>query len=83
MEWQFAELKMILRKNLEEEQENLKNAEDELDSWKNQKAIDLHHQTSMMQEIIALREKYDLRMKVERYTSEELSDNDKHFIRNS
>ena len=54
-----------------------------IDSWKNQKAIDLHHQTSMMQEIIALREKYDLRMKVERYTSEELSDNDKHFIRNS
>lgn len=54
-----------------------------IDSWENQKAIDLHHQTSMMQEIIALREKYDLRMKVERYTSEEMPDNDKHFIRNS
>ena len=54
-----------------------------IDSWENQKAIDLHHQTSMMQEIIALREKYDLRMKVERYTSEELPDKDKHYIRNS
>jgi quinol monooxygenase YgiN len=54
-----------------------------IDSWENQKAIDLHHQTSMMQEIIALREKYDLRMKVERYTSEDLPENDKHFIRNS
>ena len=53
-----------------------------IDSWENQKAIDLHHQTSMMQEIIALREKYDLRMKVERYTSEELPDKDKYFIRN-
>lgn len=54
-----------------------------IDSWENQKAIDLHHQTSMMQEIIALREKYDLRMKVERYTCEELPDKDKHYIRNS
>ena len=31
-----------------------------IDSWENQQAIDLHHQTPMMQQIIALREKYDL-----------------------
>ena len=43
-----------------------------IDSWKNQEALDKHHATEMMQKIIALREKYDLHMKVERYVSDEL-----------
>lgn len=52
-----------------------------IDSWENQQAIDLHHQTPMMQQIIALREKYDLHMRIERYVSDELPEKDKHFIR--
>ena len=53
-----------------------------IDSWENQEAIDVHHKTPMMQSIIALREKYDLHMKVERYVSEEVPDGDKKFIKN-
>jgi len=52
-----------------------------IDSWEDQQAIDLHHQTPMMQQIIALREKYDLHMRIERYVSDELPEKDKHFIR--
>lgn len=52
-----------------------------IDSWENQDAIDLHHNTPMMKKIIELREKYDLHMKIERYTSDELPDKDMHFIR--
>lgn len=52
-----------------------------IDSWDNQEAIDLHHKTPMMKQIIALREKYDLHMRVERYVSEELPDADKGFVR--
>lgn len=40
-----------------------------IDSWDSQNALDVHHQSPMMQEIILLREKYDLHMKVERYVS--------------
>ena len=42
-----------------------------IDSWANQEALDAHHHSPMMQEIIVLREKYDLHMKVERYVSDE------------
>jgi len=35
----------------------------------------------MMGQIIALREKYDLHMKVERYVSEALPETDKGFVR--
>ena len=52
-----------------------------IDSWKDQSALDLHHKTPMMEEIIALREKYDLHMKVERYVSEELPKADEKFIK--
>lgn len=53
-----------------------------IDSWKNQEAIDCHHQTPMMQKIMELREKYDLHMQVERYVSEEaLPEKDAAFIR--
>ncbi len=38
-----------------------------IDSWENQEALDIHHASPMMKEIAALREKYDLHMKVEQY----------------
>lgn len=42
-----------------------------IDSWNDQRAIDMHHASSMMTKIMELREKYDLHMKVERYVSDE------------
>ena len=42
-----------------------------IDSWEDQHAIDIHHASPMMAQIIELREKYDLHMKVERYVSDE------------
>ncbi len=53
-----------------------------IDSWSDQSAIDRHHASPMMAKIAALREKYDLHMKVERYLSEdEIPMQDQHFIR--
>lgn len=54
-----------------------------IDSWVNQEAIDEHHKSPMMQEIITLREKYDLHMKVERFISDEggIPKKDKEYIR--
>ncbi len=54
-----------------------------IDSWADQDAIDKHHASPMMAELAALREKYDLHMRVERYRSDEdgVSDHDKSFIR--
>ena len=54
-----------------------------IDSWKNQQSIDIHHASPMMKKIIALREKYDLHMKVERYITDEagIPETDKTFIK--
>jgi quinol monooxygenase YgiN len=54
-----------------------------IDSWENQKAIDVHHASPMMEKITRLREKYNLSMKVERYISDEagMPDTDKKYIR--
>lgn len=54
-----------------------------IDSWKDQASIDIHHASPMMAEIIRLREKYDLHMRVERYVSDEtgFSKTDKAFIK--
>lgn len=53
-----------------------------IDSWENQEAIDLHHGSPMMGTIFSLREKYDLRMKVERYISDdEIPAADRKYIR--
>ena len=54
-----------------------------IDSWENQEAIDLHHASKMMDQIIQLREKYDLHMDVERYISDEggVPKSDQSFIR--
>jgi quinol monooxygenase YgiN len=54
-----------------------------IDSWKNQAALDAHHASSMMGEIVRLREKYDLHMRVERYISDEKGapSRDQEFIK--
>ena len=54
-----------------------------IDIWKNQDAIDVHHASPMMAKISALREKYNLSMKVERYISDSagIPDSDKKFIK--
>ena len=52
-----------------------------IDSWENQAAIDEHHRTPMMQTIIALREKYDLHMRVYRFLSDDVPGADQGFIR--
>ena len=54
-----------------------------IDIWKDQNAIDIHHASPMMAKISALREKYNLKMKVERYISDSagIPDSDKKFIK--
>lgn len=39
-----------------------------IDKWKNQEALDFHHKSDMMKEIAELRNKYELRMRVEQFT---------------
>ena len=54
-----------------------------IDSWKDQRALDLHHASPMMAKIAALREKYGLHMRVERYVSDEagIPEADRAFLR--
>ena len=51
-----------------------------IDSWQDQEASNAHHASPMMGAIAALREKYDLHMRVERYTSVD-DDIDSEFVR--
>ena len=41
-----------------------------IDEWRDQAALDVHHKSEMMGTIASLREKYKLRMKVERFIRE-------------
>ena len=54
-----------------------------IDSWQDQSSIDVHHASPMMGEIAALREKYDLTMKVERFLADDggIPAADQTFIR--
>ena len=54
-----------------------------IDAWESQEAIDILHSSPMMQTIAALREKYDLHMRVERYVSDSdyEAEKDSKFIR--
>ena len=52
-----------------------------IDAWDSQAAIDAHHASPMMATIAALREKYDLHMRVERLVSAETPESDDRFIR--
>ena len=38
-----------------------------IDKWKNETALDIHHKSPMMKDIAELREKYQLKMRVEKY----------------
>ncbi len=51
-----------------------------IDCWEHQAALDAHHASPMMAEIAALREAYDLHMRVERFFSEE-DEPDSKYIR--
>ena len=53
-----------------------------IDSWKDQESLDIHHASPMMGDIMALREKYALSMRAERYVTDEggFSENDKKFM---
>ena len=54
-----------------------------IDQWRDQEAIDVHHASPMMGQIAALREKYDLHLKVERCISDDagLPEKDLKFIK--
>ena len=52
-----------------------------IDSWESQEAIDKHHVSPMMETITKLREKYDLHMTVERYSSAESPESENQYIR--
>ena len=54
-----------------------------IDSWTDQQALDRHHASPMMQQIIALREQYDLHMRVERCRTDEagVPQKDQAYIR--
>ena len=41
-----------------------------IDAWKDQASLDFHHASPMMGELAALREKYDLHMRAERYVTD-------------
>lgn len=41
-----------------------------IDRWRDQAAIDIHHKSEMMKKIAMLRDKYKLRLRVERYIDE-------------
>ena len=52
-----------------------------IDSWESQAALDADHASKTMEEIAALREKYDLHMKVEKYVSEDDNPENAKYIR--
>ena len=39
-----------------------------IDAWENEDALDFHHKSPMMKEIAALREKYHLKMRVQKFS---------------
>lgn len=41
-----------------------------IDIWRDQAALDVHHASPMMGEVLRLREKYGLRVRAERYTED-------------
>ncbi len=52
-----------------------------IDSWRDQESLDAHHASTMMSQLAALREKYDLHMSAERYVSTDDNDHDEEWIR--
>ena len=53
-----------------------------IDRWRDQAAIDAHHASPMMQTVIALRDKYNLHMRAERFADAgDLPEHDEKFLR--
>jgi quinol monooxygenase YgiN len=52
-----------------------------IDAWRDQQALDIHHASPMMEKLAALRDKYDLHMRAERFVSAEAYEADEKFIR--
>ena len=54
-----------------------------IDAWEDQAALDRHHGSHMMETITALREKYDLHMRAERFETADagVPEPDRQFIR--
>ena len=52
-----------------------------IDTWRDHAALDAHHQSAAMGTIAALRDKYDLHMRVERYTRIDGNEADEAFVR--
>ena len=50
-----------------------------IDSWTDQKAIDVHHASPMMKQLAELREKYDLHMTIERFVSDDYESDHKYI----
>ena len=50
-----------------------------IDSWTDQAAIDAHHASPMMSQLAALRDKYDLHMKAERFVSDDFGTDEKYI----
>ena len=53
-----------------------------IDAWSDQQALDAHHASPLMSKITALRNKYDLHMRVERYLPDDngIPQSDRQFI---
>lgn len=52
-----------------------------IDSWRDQAALDFHHESPMMDQIAELRGKYDLHMSAERYISGNAPISDSRYVR--
>ena len=52
-----------------------------IDRWRDRAALDAHHASPLMGKVAALREKYDLHMKVETFVAAEGEPTDKKYIR--
>ncbi len=42
-----------------------------IDAWESEEALDFHHKSPMMKEIASLREKYHLKMRVQKFREED------------
>ncbi len=52
-----------------------------IDSWRDQDALDAHHTSPMMKQISALREKYDVHMKIEKFEARQNGAIDEKYVR--
>ncbi len=51
-----------------------------IDQWRDQAALDIHHASPMMAEILALRAKYGLTVRAERFVSDAMPEQDRAFV---